>query len=346
MPGWIALRYLNDPATARKYFADIDKGSVNPIMLARANYWRAARRRRSATRTGRAPTTRRPRAISDRLLRAAVRGPSSASTGSSCARRSRPIRPATALSDERVRAADMLYAIGERDMPVKFASDLAEECTDEAVLAALGELTFRRNDAKTMLQLGKTALGRGLAMDHYAFPTIGIPAAQADRHPEIEHSIIYSVARTESAFDQRVKSHANAVGLMQITPEAAQDTAKRFGVNYELGPDGHRSRLQHANGRGRTQRADEGISSGSHIMTFAGYNAGRGRVRDWVKAARRSARPQRRSGRLGGADPVCRNAQLCAARDGKPRGISCPLRYRHHRAIKVRARSGSGGQGS
>jgi soluble lytic murein transglycosylase len=23
---------------------------------------------------------------------------------------------------------------------------------------------------------------------------------------------------------------------------------------------------------------------GSHIMTFAGYNAGRGRVRDWVKA--------------------------------------------------------------
>src|SRR6266853_4951696 len=24
--------------------------------------------------------------------------------------------------------------------------------------------------------------------------------------------------------------------------------------------------------------------NGSHIMTFAGYNAGRGRVRDWVKA--------------------------------------------------------------
>jgi soluble lytic murein transglycosylase len=23
---------------------------------------------------------------------------------------------------------------------------------------------------------------------------------------------------------------------------------------------------------------------GSHIMTFAGYNAGRGRIRDWVKA--------------------------------------------------------------
>ena len=41
MAGWIALRYLNDPVTAQKYFADIDKGSANPITLARANYWRA-----------------------------------------------------------------------------------------------------------------------------------------------------------------------------------------------------------------------------------------------------------------------------------------------------------------
>jgi soluble lytic murein transglycosylase len=40
MPGWIALRYLNDPATAHAHFAHIDDGSANPIVLARANYWR------------------------------------------------------------------------------------------------------------------------------------------------------------------------------------------------------------------------------------------------------------------------------------------------------------------
>jgi len=40
MPGWIALRYLNDPATARAHFAHIDDGACNPIVLARANYWR------------------------------------------------------------------------------------------------------------------------------------------------------------------------------------------------------------------------------------------------------------------------------------------------------------------
>src|SRR3982074_2343545 len=40
VPGWIALRYRNDPATARAHFAHIDDGSANPIVLARANYWR------------------------------------------------------------------------------------------------------------------------------------------------------------------------------------------------------------------------------------------------------------------------------------------------------------------
>ena len=39
-PGWIALRYLDDPATARAHFAHVDDGSANPIVLARANYWR------------------------------------------------------------------------------------------------------------------------------------------------------------------------------------------------------------------------------------------------------------------------------------------------------------------
>ena len=82
--------------------------------------------------------------------------------------------------------------------------------------------------------------------------------------PKSSRSIIYSVARTESAFDQRDKSAANAVGLMQVTPEAGRDTAKTVRRQLRLGPDGLRSRLQHANGRGRTQRAAAGIQGLSH----------------------------------------------------------------------------------
>ncbi len=185
-------------------------------------------------------------------------------------------------TDERVRAADMLYEIGERDVVLYFAADLGEQSSDVALLEALGELTGRRNDARAMLQIGKPSLGRGLPLDHYAFPTIGIPPHR-QLAPEIEHSMIYSVARTESAFDQRDKSAANAVGLMQVTPEAGRDTAKRFKVSYDW------DRMV-SDPVYNTQMGAAELSAllseykGNHIMTFAGYNAGRGRVRDWVKA--------------------------------------------------------------
>jgi len=186
-----------------------------------------------------------------------------------------------APADDRLRAADMLYAIGERDLVVGFVSDLAEQDGNVAMLAALGELTARHSDARAMLQIGKTALARGLALDTYAFPAIGIPSHHPIG-PEIERSLIYSVARTESAFDQRDMSPAKAVGLMQVTPEAGRDTAKRFGVAYDW------NRLV-SDPVYNTQMGAAELAAllheyrGCHIMTFAGYNAGRGRVQQWVK---------------------------------------------------------------
>ena len=281
MCGWIALRYRNDPETARGHFAHIDDGSANPIVLARANYWRGrvaeAIGENDAMRASYEAAARYPTAYYGQLARAKLgldrielRVPA-------------PANPADdiSLADERVRAADMLYALGERDVVLYFVADLAEQSTDVAVLAALAELTGRRNDARAMLQIGKPALARGLALDHYAFPTIGIPA-HSPIGPEIERSVIYSVARTESAFDQRDRSSANAVGLMQVTPEAGRDTARRFGVAYDW--DQMVSDPVY-----NTQMGAAELSAllkeyaGSHIMTFAGYNAGRGRVRDWVK---------------------------------------------------------------
>jgi soluble lytic murein transglycosylase len=281
MCGWIAFRYRNDPATARAHFAHIDDGSANPIVLARANYWRArvaeAIGEKDAMRDGYEAAARYPTAYYGQLARARL------GLDRMELRVSVPANSPddVALTDDRVRAADMLYALGERDVVLNFVADLAEQSANVAVLVALAELTGRRNDARAMLQIGKLALARGLALDNYAFPTIGIP-----RHspigPEIERSVIYSVARTESAFDQRDKSPANAVGLMQVTPEAGRDTAKRFGVAYDW------DRMV-SDPAYNTQMGAAELSAllkeyaGSHIMTFAGYNAGRGRVRDWVK---------------------------------------------------------------
>ena len=63
-------------------------------------------------------------------------------------------------------------------------------------------MTALRNDAPAMLALGKAALARDLALDLYAFPDIGVPQHRPIG-PAIDRSVIYSVARTESAFDQR-----------------------------------------------------------------------------------------------------------------------------------------------
>ncbi|WP_298267967.1 lytic transglycosylase domain-containing protein [uncultured Bradyrhizobium sp.] len=281
MRGWIALRYLDDASTAAAHFAHIDEGQTNPTVLARAAYWRGraaeALGNSAAMRADYQAAARYPTAYYGQLALAKLgrdgielRAPTSAANAGSMA------------ADERVRAADMLYAIGEPDVVLYFVADLAEESTDVGMLEALGELTGRRNDARAMLQLGKIALGRGFAFDHYAFPVIGIPR-HAPIAPDIGRSMTYSIARTESAFDQRDKSAANAVGLMQVTPEAGRDTAKRFKVSYDW------DRMV-SDPVYNTQMGAAELSAllseyrGCHIMTFAGYNAGRGRVRDWIKA--------------------------------------------------------------
>ena len=281
MQGWIALRYCNDPATARSHFAHIDDGSANPIVLARANYWRG----RAAEAAGDHEKMRAAYEAAARYGTAYYGQLARARLGLDRIELRSPRQPdpsnGPALSDELVRAANMLYELGERDVVRNFVSDLAEQSVDVAALAALGELTARRNDARAMLQIGKTALARGLALDLYAFPMIGVPH-HSPVGPEIDRSVVYSVARTESAFDQRDTSPAKAVGLMQVTPAAGRDTAKRFGVTYDW------DRMV-SDPVYNTQMGAAELSAllreyrGCHIMTFAGYNAGRGRVQQWVK---------------------------------------------------------------
>ena len=100
------------------------------------------------------------------------------------------------------RAADILYAVGERDLAVSFMNDVAEESSDATAITALGQLTERYNDARAMLLIGKVALARRFAMEQYAFPDIGVPPYSAIG-PQLDRCIVYSIARTESGFDQR-----------------------------------------------------------------------------------------------------------------------------------------------
>src|SRR5262249_42459470 len=97
--------------------------------------------------------------------------------------------------------------------------------TDMATLAAVGEVAARHKDARAMVLLGKTALGRGLPLEHFAFPTVGVPDYRAIG-PKVERGIVYAIARQESSFNPRTISSARAVELMQMTPAAVRPTTK------------------------------------------------------------------------------------------------------------------------
>jgi peptidoglycan lytic transglycosylase len=276
MPGWIALRFLNDPSAAMEHFARIDENSADPVVRARAAYWRG----RAAEAAGHFDEMRAQYEAAARYPTTYYGQLANARLGLGEIAMRPPPEPTPGTARELVHAVDMLYAIGERDLAVSFMTDLAKESNDVAYVAAVGQVTARYNDAQAMLLIGKTALARGMAMDQYAFPDIGVPLYSAVG-PQLDRCVVYSIVRTESGFDQRDKSPANAVGLMQVTPEAGRDTAKRFGVAYDW------KRLV-SDPVYNTQMGAAEVAAllkeyrGSYVMAFAGYNAGRGRVQEWV----------------------------------------------------------------
>jgi len=275
--GWIALRFLNDPATALQHFSRVGIGSSNPTHLARAGYWQGrayeamgrSQDARAAYQAGAQHST----SYYGQLARAKLGLPQ-------IALRDAP-HVARGVAFEVVRAVELLYALDERDLVATMLSDLGDRVDDIDALAALGEVTARNNDARNMLVLGKGALNRGYPFDHYAYPVSGIPKYDTIG-PEVERGLVFAIARQESAFNPKAVSPAKAMGLMQVTPPAAKTITRRFGGTYDA-----KRLLTDPAYNAMLGAAELGalVSDyrGSYILTFVGYNAGRGRVREWVE---------------------------------------------------------------
>jgi soluble lytic murein transglycosylase len=275
--GWIALRFLKDPATAAQHFARIGVGSANPTTLARAGYWQG----RAAEAAGRSQEARAAYAAAaeqstsyyGQLARAKLGLPQIELNGPPGAR-GRAIERL-----EIVRAVALLYELDEREIAIPILADMGENGDPDA-LVGLGEQASRRGDARGMLLMGKAALNRGLPFDFYAYPVTGIPPFRSIG-PDVEQSIVYAIARQESAFNPSVVSPAQAYGLMQVTPDAGKYVCKKYGANFDLGRLRSDPVYNTALGAAELGGLIEDYR-GSYIMTFAAYNAGRGSVKKWV----------------------------------------------------------------
>ena len=276
--GWIALRFLHEPAVALAHFARIADGVTNPITLARSYYWQG----RAAEALGREQEARAHYedggALSDRLLRP---------TGARAARhrgvtlRSLPEPTAEHRPLEIARVFEILYAVDERDLAAIDGGRDRRQVNRRRCADHLAEITTHHNDARATLLIGKSALGHGLPIEHYAFPDFGVPNYQ-QIGPEVERCVVLSIVRQESAFNPKVVSSANAIGLMQVTPAAGSDTAKRFNVSFD------RRRLMADvayNAQLGTAEIGNDIATwrGSYILAFVAYNAGPRRAREWIE---------------------------------------------------------------
>jgi soluble lytic murein transglycosylase len=275
--GWIALRFLNDPSTAAQHFARIGAGSLNPTTLARAGYWQGraseAAGRSQEARAAYAAAAEHSTSYYGQLARAKLGLPQIELNGAPAARG----RAVERL--EIVRAVQLLYDLDEGEIAIPIFADMGENGDPDA-LVGLGELASRHGDARAMLLMGKAALNRGLPFDFYAYPVNGIPPFRSIG-PDVEQSIIYAIARQESAFNPSVVSPAQAYGLMQVTPDAGRYVCKKYGANFDLARLKNDPVYNAALGAAELGGLIEDYR-GSYIMTFAAYNAGRGSVKKWI----------------------------------------------------------------
>jgi soluble lytic murein transglycosylase len=288
--GWIALRFLNDPTLAAPHFAKAAAAAETPMSRARSTYWqgRAAEASSGDGSSGQArafyeEAAAHPATYYGQLARVRL------------GLTSLPIRSISdeAHGDERVeaiRVVELLYALDETDAAEPLVMETVRHLTDARQVAALATLVASRREARLSLAVGKIATQRGFPLDALAFPAYGVPAFEP-LHNSVPASIVYSIARQESAFNTKAVSPAGAKGLMQMMTATARSTAARGSIAFDetklVSDPAFNARL------GAAHLGDLLVAHrGSCILAFAAYNAGGGRVKEWVDAYGDPRRPE------------------------------------------------------
>jgi soluble lytic murein transglycosylase len=275
--GWIALRFLDDAALAAPHFETMTKIARTPASIARAAYWRG-RVEEARGGDGRelfARAARESETYYGQLARARFGGdPLLVSTP-----------PEPAIGDARaepVRAAELLFALGEKETARQLALEASAVLPPEQ-MAALATVLAAQDDPHLALLAGKSALSHGVKLPVLAWPVNGAPDFTPLAANSAPKSTVLAIARQESAFDFTARSGVGAMGLMQMMEPTARGAAKRAGVAY----DEARLRRDPAfNAQLGAFHLGELLSEykGSHILTFAAYNAGGGNVAHWIEA--------------------------------------------------------------
>jgi soluble lytic murein transglycosylase len=97
-----------------------------------------------------------------------------------------------------------------------------------------------------------------------------------------EPAFVYGIARQESEFNTLTMSHVGARGILQVMPVTAKHVCNDYKIKCDIPrlmqDPAYNTMMGAAYIGDRMEEFD-----GSYVLTLAGYNAGPGRARQWIK---------------------------------------------------------------
>ena len=278
LAGWIALRFLREPDTALRHFANLYNGTTSVFSKARGAYW-----------AGRAEESRKNKAAANKWYKRAAGNLTiyygqlaAMRLGESTALRikvqPKPTAKEVAAFDkqELVRVIRTLNAIGVQDQTRLFLIRLVLDAKQQAEFRLLAILARQSDQNDIALMAAKHARQNGSEMADYLFPVIKLPAGGKS-----ETAFVLGLIRQESAFNAHIKSAAGAVGLMQLMPATAKQTARELKIGKFQESRLTDPKFNVTLGRAYLDKLVDRFG-GSYLLATAAYNAGPSRVRQWV----------------------------------------------------------------
>jgi len=286
LAGWLALRKLNRPLDAAAHFRRVTEAARTPISQSRGDYWTGraleAAGRAEAARAAYASAALHPDYFYGQL--------SHEKLGRSISIKAAPVpalsadRMSTFRAEPLVRALEAVTALEDRELQSMFMRRLvarAQTPEEHALVAGLTERLGRRDlgvlAGKGLRGMGEAAgpYAAGIPLFAAAWPVLPLPESLNERRV-----IIHAIARQESLFDRTARSRANALGLMQLLPATAAETARKIGLSpstAQLTTDpNYNVRL------GSEYFLRMRDSFGSDVLAVAAYNAGPGNARKFI----------------------------------------------------------------
>jgi soluble lytic murein transglycosylase len=282
LAGWIALRYLNKPDQAFTHFNRLREGVTAPISVARAHYWAG----RAAEKAGRTSEATRQYGLAA-AYPMTYYGQLAAVVANPKAKLDLPVGHAAVPSTKQafmdgsvMQAMQCLADVGAQGLLRSFALAVSDRFEERDQFTLLNNFLRQLNEPALALRVAKKGLQKNLAVYDIAYPTTTLPAYRGNGDAP-ESALVLGLTRQESEFDPQAASGAGARGLMQLMPATAKMVAKQHGLNYsnksELFSPTTNMQLGMAHFSDLLQSF-----SGSYVLAVASYNAGAGRINQWL----------------------------------------------------------------